>query len=89
MVRPPHRVLVIDDDESIRTFVGGALRYARYEVLTAMDGLDALRVVEQARPFDLLVIDVLMPQMRGDALARDLRQRDPDAKILNRTGYSD
>ena len=40
-------------------------------------------------PFDLFVLDILMPQMRGDELARQLRHREPDAKVLYITGRSD
>jgi response regulator RpfG family c-di-GMP phosphodiesterase len=43
----------------------------------------------QPRPFDLFVVDVLMPEMRGDELSRQLRQRDPDVKVLYFTGYAD
>ena len=47
------------------------------------DGLEARPLVEaQPRPFDLFVLDVLMPLMRGDELGRQLRQRDPDVKAL-------
>jgi two-component system cell cycle sensor histidine kinase/response regulator CckA len=56
----------------------------------ASDGPEALRLSEaQRRPFDLFVVDVLMPLMRGDELGRQLRQRDPDVKVLYFTGYAD
>ena len=88
--RPPIRILVVDDEASIRRFADRALRDAGYEVMLASDGPEALRLVEaQRRPFDVFVVDVVMPQMRGDELARQLRQRDPDAKVLYFTGYSD
>jgi CheY-like chemotaxis protein len=84
------RILVVDDEASILRFAERALSKAGYEVVVASDGLEALRLVEtQPRPFDLFVIDILMPQMRGDELARQLRQRDPDVKVLYVTGYSD
>jgi two-component system cell cycle sensor histidine kinase/response regulator CckA len=84
------RVLVVDDEESIRRFADRALAGAGYEVVVASDGPEALRLVEaQPRPFDLFVIDIVMPQMSGDELGRRLRQRDPDAKVLYFTGYSD
>jgi two-component system, cell cycle sensor histidine kinase and response regulator CckA len=86
----PVRVLVVDDEESIRRFAERTLRDVGYEVVLASDGPEAVRLVDaQAVPFDLFVIDVLMPQMRGDELARLLRQRDPDAKVSYFTGYSD
>lgn len=83
------RVLVVDDEESILTFAERTLRDAGYEVVLASNGPEALRIVEAQSPFDLFVIDILMPQMSGDELARQLRQRDPDVKVLYFTGYSD
>jgi two-component system cell cycle sensor histidine kinase/response regulator CckA len=83
------RVLVVDDEESIRTFAARALRDTGYEVAMASDGPDALTIVEQSGPFDLYLIDLLMPRMRGDELARRLRQADPCVKILYFTGFSD
>jgi len=83
------RVLVVDDEESIRTFASRALRDAGYDVVMASDGPDALAIVEQRGSFDLYIIDLMMPQMRGDEVARRLRQADPGVKILYFTGYSD
>lgn len=83
------RVLVVDDEESIRTFAARGLRETGYEVAVASDGPDALAIVEQSGPFDLYLIDLVMPQMRGDELARRLRQTDPGVKILYFTGFSD
>jgi len=83
------RVLVVDDEESILTFAERTLRDAGYEVVLASDGPEALRIVETQSPFDLFVIDILMPQMSGDELARRLRQVDQDAKVLYFTAYSD
>lgn len=83
------RVLVVDDEASIRSFAERVLRDGGYEVFVAPDGPAALTIVEQQGRFDLFVIDLLMPLMRGDELARQLRQADPDVKVLYFTGYSD
>ena len=82
------RVLAVDDEAGIREFVACALRQPGYEVRVAADGVEALQVAETQGPFDLLVTDMMMPQMRGDELARRLRQAHPDLKILYLTGYS-
>jgi CheY-like chemotaxis protein len=83
-------VLVVDDEASVCTFAERTLRSGGYEVMVASDGPEALRLVEaQRQPFALFVVDLLMPEMRGDELARQLRQRDLDAKVLYFTGYSD
>src|SRR5262245_29436887 len=83
------RVLVVDDEESVRHFAEHVLREAGYEVTVAFDGLDALRVVAKHAPFDLFVIDMTRPQMTGDQLAQRLRESDPNVKILYLTGSTD
>jgi two-component system cell cycle sensor histidine kinase/response regulator CckA len=83
------RVLVVDDDAATLTFADLVLRNAGYQVVVASDGPEALLIVEAERPFDVFVVDVLMPQMRGEELAQHLRQMYPDVKVLYFTGYSD
>jgi two-component system cell cycle sensor histidine kinase/response regulator CckA len=83
------RILVVDDEESIRRFADRTLRNAGYDVAVASDGPPAITVFESQGPFDVYVIDVMMPQMLGSELARQLRLRDPDVKALYFTGYSD
>ena len=83
------RILVVDDEESIRKFVARVLREAGYEVLVAASGPAALTTVEQNGPFDLFVFDMMMPEMSGAELARRLRLIHPDAQILYFTGFSD
>jgi two-component system, cell cycle sensor histidine kinase and response regulator CckA len=85
----PTRVLIVDDEPSIRTFAEWVLRDAGYAVDAASGGPDALHIVTHEGTFDLFVLDVMMPQMRGDELARQLRERQPDAKVLYVTGCAD
>ena len=83
-------VLVVDDEASVRDFAERSLRGGGYEVRVASDGPEALGVMDaQRRSVDLFLVDLVMPLMRGDELARRIRQRDPDAKVLYFTGYSD
>ncbi|HUK32671.1 MAG TPA: response regulator [Vicinamibacterales bacterium] len=83
------RVLVVDDDEGVRTFVVRALQESGYDAVSATGGREALQVVGEQPGFDLYVLDVMMPDMTGDELGRHLRARDPDARILYFTGYAD
>ena len=83
------RVLVVDDEESVRTLAERILRGAGYDVVLASDGPEALRIAEKQGPFDVFVIDILMPRMNGNELAGQLRRRDPDVKVLYFTAYSD
>jgi CheY-like chemotaxis protein len=83
------RILVVDDDDSIRAFVERVLRQPGYETRVAADGIEALRVANSDGPFDLLLTDLSMPGMRGDELARRLRLTDPSLRVLYLTGYAD
>jgi len=89
MTQPLRRVLVVDDDEAIRSFATRVLTHGGYDVATAGDGSEALRLVDTQPPFDLFVLDVMMPGMRGDELARRLHDRDPETRVLYFTGYAD
>ena len=85
----PGRVLIVDDEEPVRRFVERVLRDAGYETSVAGDGPEALEVAAKLEGLDVLVTDVMMPNMLGDELARRLRQNEPDLKVLYLTGYSD
>jgi two-component system cell cycle sensor histidine kinase/response regulator CckA len=89
MTAPSFRVLIVDDDDGIRHFAARALGHGGYDVVTASDGLEAIRLVETQPRFDLFVLDVKMPGMRGDELARRLHARDPTIKVVYFTGYAD
>jgi two-component system cell cycle sensor histidine kinase/response regulator CckA len=83
------RVLVVDDEESIRAFVERVLRGAGFDVSTAPDGRAALDLVASQPAFDLFLLDLIMPQMTGDEVGRRVRLIDPDAKVLYLTGAPD
>ena len=85
----PISVLVVDDEEPVRKFVGRVMREAGYTTAQASDGTEALEVASKAGSVDILVTDVMMPQMRGDELARRLRESAPGLKVLYLTGYSE
>ena len=87
--REPVSILVVDDEEAVRRFVDRVLRDAGYQTSTAADGPEALETASKIGQFDVLVTDVMMPQMNGDELARRLRQERPELKVLYLTGYSD
>ena len=87
--RQPMSVLVVDDEASVRKFVERVLGDAGYKIATASDGPEALEVAGKLERFDVLVTDVMMPQMTGDELARRVRAAYPGVKILYLTGFSD
>jgi two-component system, cell cycle sensor histidine kinase and response regulator CckA len=92
MTRTPHAVnsaLIVDDEDTVRKFVERVLREAGYKTAIASDGPEAIAVAATLETFDILVTDVMMPQMTGDELARRLRQTEPKLKVLYLTGFSD
>ena len=72
-IEPAPHVLRVDDEISIFTFAKRALSERATKSLSRRTAHQALRIVEAHRPFDLFVIDVMMPQMRGDELGCQLR----------------
>ena len=68
------RILVVDDEESIRTLLAFPLRRDGHEVLTAADGREALEQFDRSRP-DLVLLDVMLPGVDGFEVCRQLRQR--------------
>jgi two-component system cell cycle sensor histidine kinase/response regulator CckA len=83
------RILVVDDEPTIVSFVDRVLRDAGYVTTLAGGGPQALEAAAKADKFHLLLTDVAMPEMSGDELARRLRRDDPHLKVLYLTGYSD
>jgi two-component system, OmpR family, response regulator MprA len=74
------RVLVVDDDQAVRSAIARALR-ADYDVSEAVDGADAL-AQQAAQPVDAIVLDVMMPEVDGIAVCRTLRRRGDQTPIL-------
>ncbi len=85
----PLRVLIVDDEEPIVKFVERVVRQSGFVTATAASGADALAVAATFGPVDLLLTDLMMPNMNGDELARRMRAQEPDLKVLYLTGFSD
>jgi DNA-binding NtrC family response regulator len=81
------RILVADDEESVRSFVARALELHEHEVTTASDGGEALDLALQDE-FDLLLTDIRMPVMDGIALALNVTAKRPNLPVLLMTGYA-
>lgn len=84
------RILVAEDDDSVRAFVTRALAHLGHEVVEAEDGGLAEEVmIAQAGRFDLLLSDIKMPVMDGIALALNVAASFPDVTIVLMTGFAD
>ncbi|HEU4586335.1 MAG TPA: response regulator, partial [Gemmatimonadaceae bacterium] len=86
---PAARVLVVDDEESVRLSVARVLRKFGYEVMMACDGSEALAVVCGGEPVELILMDVTMPVMDGSVAARELRGRGVQIPIVLMSGYAE
>ena len=83
-----HCILVVDDSPTARQVTGGTLEQAGYEVITADDGDDALRLFHFHQP-DAVVLDVVLPKKNGFQVCRNLKsQGSNEAKILMLTSKS-
>jgi CheY-like chemotaxis protein len=81
------RILVVDDEEAVRRFVNRALTEFGYHITLCDSGSAALDRASYEQPFELLLTDVMMPQMRGDELAAEMRKRQPWLKVIYLTGF--
>jgi CheY-like chemotaxis protein len=79
------RILVIDDDDAIRTVLTMLLGQKNHEVVTAQNGLRGLKVLEND-DFDLLIVDLFMPEMDGLETIRIVRKDNPDVPIIVMSG---
>lgn len=76
-----HRVLVVDDDEAIRTLVSRLFERAGYAVRTAEDGTDAIRQMKEDAP-DLLILDLMMPRTDGIGVVEWIAENAPPPRII-------
>jgi two-component system cell cycle sensor histidine kinase/response regulator CckA len=83
-------VLLVEDEDAVRSFAARALGTRGYQVLEASTGAEALEVFEAHHgDVDLVVSDVVMPEMDGPTLLKQLRQDNPDIKIIFISGYAE
>ncbi|MGA3074660.1 MAG: response regulator [Bryobacteraceae bacterium] len=83
-------ILVVEDGDAVRNLVCVMLVENGYRVLEARDGHHALRVSEaRPEPIQLVLTDVVMPNMKGAELAERLRRARPDLRILLMSGYAE
>ena len=82
------RILVVDDEEDIRTILEDRLRMYGYEVITASDGLEALEKVEAELP-ELVLLDILLPGMNGMEVLSRIRSEHPEILVIMITAAID
>ena len=84
------RVLLVEDEDSVRSFAIRALKRQGYDVIEATSGAEGLEKFEEVGgQVDLVVSDVVMPEMDGPSMLNELRKQRPDIKIIFMSGYPD
>ena len=84
------RILIVEDEESVRTFSARALSVTGYEVHEAESGEEALEKLDEIDgQLDLIISDVVMPEMDGSTLLKHVRQRYPELKVIFVSGYAE
>ncbi len=84
------QILLVDDEESVRAVGTMMLQELGYEVLTAVDGREALKLFEAHRQtIRLVLMDLTMPHMGGEEAFRELRRLDPEVKVIISSGYNE
>jgi CheY-like chemotaxis protein len=79
------RILVIDDDDSVRSLQREILRSAGYEITEAANGVDGSRLFRE-QPFDLVITDIIMPGKEGLETIQEIRREFGDTKIIAISG---
>jgi two-component system cell cycle response regulator CpdR len=81
------RILLAEDDQAMRTYLARALQNAGYDVSAVDRGTEALALL-QAESFDLLLSDIVMPEMDGIELAQRCNEVSPETKVMFITGFA-
>ena len=84
---PPLRILLAEDEEAMRTYLARALENAGYDVVAVDRGTEALPLLESEH-FDLLLSDIVMPEMDGIELAQRCNEVSPSTKVMFITGFA-
>jgi len=81
------KILLAEDEDSVRNFLARALQRAGYDVISCPDGDSAIEALDQG-PFDLLLTDIVMPGADGIEVAKVASERQPGVKIMFITGFA-
>lgn len=83
-------VLVVDDDETVRTVTTSAVQRMGFTVITAENGLEGVEVFRQHRDdIKLVIMDLTMPHLSGEEAFREIRTIKPDAAVIIMSGYNE
>jgi CheY-like chemotaxis protein len=83
-----NRILVVDDEDALRTVLSGQLKNQGYDVFSAGDGDIAIEML-QTQEFDLILLDLKMPHVDGYEVLSYVKEKHPATKVIILTGFAD
>lgn len=83
-----NKILVVDDEDALRTVLSAELESEGYQVTTAADGQEAINVLTTSG-FDLILLDIKMPNVDGFEVLRFVKEKHPKTKVIMLTGFAD
>jgi len=86
----PYKLLIIDDSEEILSALHNFFNKKQYDVVSASDGLDGLKLIEETREkFDLIITDLVMPNVSGIGLISIVKKKYPEIPVIAITGWGE
>jgi DNA-binding response OmpR family regulator len=85
---PKSTILVVDDEEALRTVLSSELVNEGYDVNMAADGDDAVRELDK-KPYDLVLLDIKMPRLNGFEVLKHIKENHAKTKVVMLTGFAD
>ena len=86
----PYKLLIIDDNKEVLTAITDFLSKKKYDVVSASDGLDGLKLLEmQRKEFDLVITDLVMPNISGVGIISIIKKKFPELPVIAITGWGE
>jgi DNA-binding NtrC family response regulator len=89
-MRDPSKLLIIDDSDEILTVLTNFFKKKKFQVVSASNGLDALKLIEEKDAyFDLIITDLVLPNISGVAITTIVKKKFPDTPVIAITGWGE
>ena len=88
MEEPKARILLVDDEEMLLEIGSEMIEFLGYSVKTAQGGQECLRILEADNAFDLVILDMVMPDLDGEATLAEIEKRQLPVKVIISSGFN-
>lgn len=88
-LQPNGKILLVDDEDFVRAVAGEMLNNLGFEVITAEDGFEAVKIFKDSENIKLVILDLTMPNLDGEQTLKEIRSIDPKTKVIISSGYSE